>query len=72
MTHYQALVTLVSPTDTPRTVPADADDDHVVAAALAANASLIVTGDRDLLRMGGHSGIPIVTPAEALRIVESG
>lgn len=70
VTHYQALVTLVSPTDTPRAVPADVDDDHVVAAALAANASLIVTGDGDLLRMGSHSGIPIVTPAEALRIVE--
>lgn len=72
VTHYQALVILVSPTDTPRTVPADVDDDHVVAAALAANASLIVTGDGDLLRMGGYSGIPIVTPAQALRIVESG
>lgn len=72
VTQYQTLVTLVSPTDTPRIVPADVDDDHVVAAALAANASLIVTGDGDLLCLSSHSGIPIVSPAEALSIVLPG
>lgn len=72
VTHYQALVRLVSPTDTPRIVPADVDDDHVVAAALAAKADLIVTGDGHLLVLGNHSGITIVTPAEALRTVAAG
>lgn len=72
VTHYQALMRLVSPTDTPRIVPADVDDDHVVAAALAANADLIVTGDGHLLGLGDYSGIAIVTPAEALRMVEAG
>ncbi len=72
VTHYQALLRLVVPTDTPRIVPADVDDDHVVAAALAANVDLIVTGDGHLLGLGNCSGIAIVTPAEALRMVEAG
>lgn len=41
-THYLAPVRPVSPTNTLRIV--SADDDHAVAAALAANADLIVTG----------------------------
>ncbi len=72
VTHYQALVRLVSPTDTPRIVPADVDDDHVVAAALAAKADLIVTGDGHLLVLSDYSGIIIATPAEALRMVVAG
>ena len=32
-----------------RTVPSDADDDAVIATALAAQADIIATGDSDLL-----------------------
>ena len=65
---YAALVTLVSPTQVPRVIEQDADDDHVIAAAVAARAELIVTGDRrHLLPIGSHQGIAIVTTAEALR-----
>lgn len=39
----------------------DRDDDHVIAAALAAKADCIVTGDKDLLALGEHEGIRIVT-----------
>lgn len=64
---YAALVTLVSPTQVPRVIERDADDDHVIAAAVAARAELIVTGDRrHLLPIGTHQGIAIVTAAEAL------
>jgi predicted nucleic acid-binding protein len=49
-------------------VPTDADDDHVLAAALAAGADLIASGDRrDLLPLGSYEGIPIVTAVEALQ-----
>jgi uncharacterized protein len=43
---YTALVSLVTPASVPRVVANDADDDHVIAAAVAARAELIVTGDR--------------------------
>ena len=37
--------------------------------ALAGNAELIVSGDRDLLSLKTFRSIPIVTPAEAVRIL---
>ena len=39
----------------------DPDDDHVIATALAAEAGYIVTGDRDLLALGRHESVRIVT-----------
>lgn len=69
---YTALVTLVSPTQVPRVIENDTDDDQVIAAAVTAQADLIVSGDRKhLLPLGSHAGIAIVTPAEALRRIEA-
>jgi putative PIN family toxin of toxin-antitoxin system len=69
--HYSALVTMMSPTQVPRVVEDDADDDHVLACALACEAKLIVSGDRHLLTLGGqYQGIPIVTPAQAIRVID--
>lgn len=48
----------------------DPDDDAVLACALAAHAQLIVSGHRDLLSLGSFQGMPIVKPAEAVRIIE--
>ncbi len=44
----------------------DADDDNVLAAALAARADLIVSGDNDLRVLRVFEGIAIVNAAEAL------
>lgn len=64
---YTALVSLVAPASVPRVVANDADDDHVIAAAVAARAELIVTGDRKhLLPIGNHQGIAIVTAREVV------
>ncbi|MBI4755854.1 MAG: putative toxin-antitoxin system toxin component, PIN family [Betaproteobacteria bacterium] len=63
---YGELAISVSPLTTPRVVPGDADDDHVIAAALAAKADLVVSGDRHLLSMGSYEGMSIVDAAEAV------
>lgn len=67
---YRAVVEVVEPTLVPRVVR-DADDDQVIAAALAAHADLIVSGDDDLLSIGSYQGIRIINPAEALRCFEA-
>ena len=64
---YGDLAISVSPLAVPRAVPRDADDDQVIAAAIAANADTIVTGDTDLLSMGSHQGIAIITAAQAVQ-----
>jgi uncharacterized protein len=69
---YVEVIELVAPTTVPRVVPGDIDDDQVIAAAVAAEANLIVSGDRKhLLPLGTHAGIAIVDVAEALRIIDS-
>ncbi len=45
-------------------VARDPDDDAVLAAAIAGEASAIVSGDRDLLVLAEHHGIRIVTPRD--------
>ena len=68
---YLEAVELVEPTSVPRVVPTDPDDDHVIAAAVTAHASLIVSGDSDLLSMERYQGIPIVAAAKALQVIEA-
>ncbi len=66
---YVDAADLVTPLAVPPVIAADPDDDHVVAAAVAAEADFIVSGDHHLLTLGIHRGIRIITPAEALRII---
>jgi len=68
------LAHLVTPPSiVPRIVADDPDDDHVLACSIAASAELIVSGDRHLHSLGGqYQGIPIVKPAEAVKIIEAG
>jgi putative PIN family toxin of toxin-antitoxin system len=45
----------------------DPDDAAVLACAVAARADAIVTGDGDLHALGDYRGIPVLSPAQALR-----
>jgi len=53
----------------PQPICRDPDDDAVLAVAIAANVDFIVSGDNDLLVLKRYQHIPIVTPAEAMRMI---
>ena len=59
-------VRLVAPAPLATPVCRDADDDMVLATAVAADATVIVTGDLDLLVLGRYQGIDILTPRDFL------
>jgi uncharacterized protein len=67
---YRDATGLVTPHDVPRVVTDDVDDDHVIAAAVAARAQYIVTGDRaHLLPIGTYGVIAIITPRQCLDLL---
>lgn len=61
ITSIAASVFVVSELPAIAPVCRDPDDDRILAAALAADADYIVTGDADLLALCIYQGIPIVT-----------
>lgn len=66
------LAYMTSPTNVPRVIVNDPDDDHVLACALAAQADLIVSGDKHLHSLGGHyQGIRIVNAAVAMGLISA-
>ena len=64
---YRGATVPITPLTVPRVVPNNTDDDQVIAAALAARADLIVTGDSDLLMLHPWRGIQILNAADALQ-----
>ena len=50
----------------------DPDDDWVLATAVAGEAEIIVTGDGDLLDLGGFRGIAILSPRGFLERLQRG
>lgn len=63
---YASLARVIHPASVPSVIASDPDDDAVIACAVAAQAEVIVSGDRDLLNLRFYEGIPIVTAAQLL------
>ena len=49
----------------------DADDDWILATALAGKADALVTGNKDLLVLERYEGIPILAPRDCLALLRS-
>ncbi|MDH3717763.1 MAG: putative toxin-antitoxin system toxin component, PIN family [Planctomycetota bacterium] len=56
----------VEPDSVPRVVPDDAEDDKLVALAIAADADILVTSDNHLTSLDMAGKTPILTPGAAL------
>jgi putative PIN family toxin of toxin-antitoxin system len=65
----QQLADVVAPSSSMQPVCRDADDDEVLAVAIASQADCIITGDDDLLSLKTFQDIPIITPDEAVKIL---
>jgi uncharacterized protein len=68
---YISAVQIVEAQPLAQPVCRDPDDDAVLALGLAAQAELIVSGDKDLLVLGQHEGIPIVTARAAIGALDA-
>lgn len=68
LTDYAQAVEIATPDHVP-TVARDTDDDQVLACALTAKASIIVSGDDDLLSLGRFQNFPILTAAQAIEAI---
>jgi uncharacterized protein len=70
LTHFVRRPTVpVEITGLPPRVCRDADDDLILAAAIAGRCEYLVTGDNDLLVLKQFNDVAIVTPAEFARRV---
>ncbi len=65
-----ALADLVQDTGSVVGVCRDPADDVILAAALEGRASVVVTGDDDLLALIEHEGVDIVTPRAFLELIK--
>ena len=67
-----ALSEVVDLRDTIPRICRDPDDDRLIACAVAGKADLIVSGDDDVVALEQVGGIPILTAAQFLEMLERG
>mgnify|MGYP006392432779 CR=1 FL=1 len=53
-------------TGTATGISRDPDDDKFLALAVTGQADAIISGDRDLLELAAHEGVPVLSPAQFL------
>jgi putative PIN family toxin of toxin-antitoxin system len=66
---YAGLASVVRPAAVTGIAP-DPDDDVVIGTAVAGGVELILTGDRELLAVGVHQGVRIVSVVQSLAIID--
>lgn len=72
VSELRRMACMVAPDNVPRVIADDPDDDHVIACAVAAQANLIVSGDKHLHRLGGqYKNIRILSAGEAFELIKS-
>jgi len=71
LVEVRELTEVIAPPPLAQPVCRDPDDDAVLALGIGASVDLIVSGDQDLLDLKTFQGIAIVTPAEALRLIDT-
>jgi putative PIN family toxin of toxin-antitoxin system len=69
---YRALCTIVTPESLSPVIRADPDDDAVVACAVGAHATIIVSGDGHLLDLANYGDIQIVTSRAMVELLAVG
>ncbi len=69
---YRERATLVRPKALPKPVCRDRDDGKVLAAAIAGQADVILTGDDDLLALREYEGIRILSPRQFVEMMDVG
>jgi len=70
VSRYKKMTSVVPTRKFTQQICRDADDDAVLACALAANANVIVSGDKDLLALHPFQDIPILSPANTVRLLQ--
>jgi putative PIN family toxin of toxin-antitoxin system len=68
---YAEEATVVKPKPLAKPVCRDSDDDEVLATAIAAEAEIILTGDKDLLVLKEFQGIKIFPPRQFIEWMDS-
>lgn len=68
---FRLFAVLVTPEQTVEAITDDPTDNRLLECAVAGNADVIVSGDRHLQRLGEYEGIPIITPAAFLTLLEA-
>ncbi len=61
---FRSQMQVVTPVTLSSPVSRDADDDNILATAVAGNCDCIITGDKDLLVLKNFEGIKILNPRE--------
>jgi putative PIN family toxin of toxin-antitoxin system len=67
---YEAEASVIKPGPLPKQICRDADDDEVLAVAIAAEAEMILTGDKDLLVLKRFQGIRILSPRQFVELLD--